>query len=151
MGIAVFALAAASVGLADGPASEPSTQSSAEPTTGPTTGPSTQPSFTADQRDALIAAAGKTATVSGVVSEIRDLSSRVLKISFQGLDRDGFCGIVFSDTAAAHDYFDNGAGADIVGKKITITGTVSLFRGNPEIIISDAKQVQVIGGATSQP
>ena len=121
----------------------------ADATDSATTAPSTRPSFTADQRDAIIAAEGKDVTVTGTVSEIRDLSERVLKISFKGADRDGFCGIVFSDSAAAaHDYFDNGKGFDDVGATVAVSGTVSLFRGNPEIIINDVKQVVVLTPAT---
>jgi DNA/RNA endonuclease YhcR with UshA esterase domain len=114
-----------------------------------TTEPSTRPSFTADQHDALVAAEGSDVTVTGTVSQIRDLSPRVLKIGFKGLDRDGFSGIVFNDSApAVHDYFDNGDGKDIVGATVAISGKITLFRGNPEIIINDKKQVVVIAPAT---
>jgi DNA/RNA endonuclease YhcR with UshA esterase domain len=140
--IVAIALAAGSLAEADSPTTAPDS-----------TQPSTQPSFTADQRDALIAANGSDVTVTGVVSQIRGITDRVLKISFNGVDRNGFCGIVFADKApTAHDYFDKGAGAAIVGKEITISGTVSLYHGNPEIIIGDAKQVVVLGpGAATRP
>jgi DNA/RNA endonuclease YhcR with UshA esterase domain len=137
------ALAAASMAPADSATTAPASPQAAS------TEPSTRPSFTADQRDALVAAEGSDVTVTGTVSEIRALSDRVLKISFKGLDRDGFCGIVFSDSApTAHDYFDNGKGADDVGATVAISGKVSLYRGNPEIIINDAKQVVVLVPAT---
>jgi DNA/RNA endonuclease YhcR with UshA esterase domain len=144
LAITFLALAVASRALADSPSTQPSTQ--------PTSQPSTEPSFTADQKDALIAANGTEVTVTGTVSQIRNLTDRVMKISFQGVDRGGFCGIVFADQSpAAHDYFDKGPGAAFVGKQITMSGTVSLFRGGPEIVISDAKQVQVMAAAASQP
>ena len=140
--IVITASAAAALAVADSATTAPAT-----------TQASTRPSFTAEQRDGLIAAEGSTVTVTGTVSEIRDLSARVMKISFAGLDRDGFCGIVFADRApAAHDYFEKGKGAAIVGMRVAVTGEVSLYDGNPEIIIGDAKQVEVLGpGAATQP
>jgi hypothetical protein len=122
----------------------------ADSATEPATEPTTQQTFTADQRDALIAAEGKDVTVTGTVSEIRDLTDRVLKISFaEAGSRDGFCGIVLADRApAAHTYFDTGDGSKLAHKKISLSGKVSLYRGNPEIIISDISQVSVLDDTT---
>jgi hypothetical protein len=139
--IVVLTLAAISFVRADPPATEPA---ATEPA-------ATQPTFTSDQRDALIAAEGQVATVTGTVSEIKDLSDRVMKISFADAGDDGFCGIIFTEKAAdAHDYFETGDGSKLVDKKVTLSGKISLFRGNPEIIITDVSQVTSAEGATTQ-
>lgn len=125
----------------------------ADPTTEPSTEPTTQQAFTADQRDPLIAANGQTVTVTGTVSEIRDLSTNVLRVSFaEAQGRNGFCGITLADAAPqAHDYFKSGDGSKLVHKKIALSGKITLYRGNPEIIVGDISQVTVLEDAATAP
>jgi DNA/RNA endonuclease YhcR with UshA esterase domain len=113
----------------------------------------TQPSFTANQQSALIAANGKEAVVEGTVQDIEDASENVMRMTFKEAPENSFVGIVFSKkTPAVHDYFEGPDGSAVVGKKIHLHGKISLFRGKPEIVITDQKQVEVVGGAaTTEP
>lgn len=112
----------------------------------------TQPVLTADKNSELIAANGKNAVVEGTVQDIEDASENVMRMSFKEAPENSFVGIVFSKkTPKVHDYFEGPDGSGLVGKKIHLHGKISLFRGKPEIVITDQNQVEVIGGATTEP
>ena len=114
--------------------------------------PSTEPSYTADQSNDLKAANGKAVMVQGTVGDIEDLSENVMRISFKESPQNDFVGIVFSKkTPAVHDYFEGPDGSALIGKRINLHGKISLYRGKPEIVISDVKQVEVVGAVSTQP
>jgi DNA/RNA endonuclease YhcR with UshA esterase domain len=113
----------------------------------------TQPVLTVDQKDALIAANGKDAVVEGTVEDIEDASDSVMRMTFKEAPDRAFVGIVFSKkTPKVHDYFEGADASALVGKRIHLHGKISLYRGNPEIVITDQKQVEVVdSAATTQP
>lgn len=114
--------------------------------------PTTQAFLTADQKSALIAANGKAAVVEGTVEDIEDASENVMRMTFKEAPQNSFVGIVFSKkTPKVHDYFEGPDGSALVGKKIDLHGTISLFHGDPEIVITDQKQVEIIEAAATQP
>lgn len=114
--------------------------------------PTTQQALTADQGSALIAANGKNVVVEGTVEEIEDASDNVMRISFKEAPENGFLGVVFSQkTPKVHDYFEGPDGSALVGRRIYLHGKISLYRGKPEIVITDQKQVEVTDAATTAP
>jgi hypothetical protein len=76
-----------------------------------------------------------------------------MRMTFKEAPDRAFVGIVFSKkTPAVHDYFEGPDGTALVGKKIHLHGKISLYHGNPEIVITDQKQVEAVNSAaTTQP
>ncbi len=122
----------------------------------PTTAPATQPGdvtgFAASDHNALIAMNAQKVSVEGIVSEIFDASPRVLLIRFKDNDSNGFVGVAFNDSAPkVHEHFESPEGKALVGKTIRITGPISLYHGNPEIIITDLNEVEVVDAPSTRP
>jgi DNA/RNA endonuclease YhcR with UshA esterase domain len=81
-------------------------------------------------------------TVAGTVSSV-DASQSVIAIHFAGTDKSGFYAVVLErGMAAVEKVYGDGLKA-LNGKSISVTGKVTLYRGKPEIIISDPKQIVV--------
>jgi hypothetical protein len=116
------------------------------PHTQPTTMPATQSApVLATDTETLKKLADQDAVVVGDVDAIKDLSPRVLAITFKGSDKGGFVGVTFADKyPAAHDFFESDAGKKLAGQHVQVSGKISLYHGKPEIIISDPAQVKVI-------
>ena len=93
--------------------------------------------------DAAIAAAlPKDFTVRGSVSRI-DVSDEVIAIHFAGTDKNGFYAVVLSRGRDAMETAFGPGLKRLQGQTIDITGKITLYRGKPEMVLSDAKQVQV--------
>jgi DNA/RNA endonuclease YhcR with UshA esterase domain len=81
---------------------------------------------------------GQLVTVEGPVGGVHHAASG--KVTF--IDMGGrypnkpFAGVIFSDDASRFPEIDT-----LDGKTIDVTGRVQLYRGAPEIIINDAKQL----------
>ena len=117
--------------------------------------PSTQGdvmAFTAADREALVKMSGQKVSVEGVVSDLFDASPRVLLIEFKDSGAGGFVGVAFNDSAPkVHAHFEGAEGKALVGKTIQITGAITLYKGNPEIIITDLNQVEVVDTPSTEP
>ena len=93
----------------------------------------------------LAANAGRHLKVRGRVSRVGRLPGRMTFINFSGNpDRDGFVGIVrekflprFAET------FPGGLKSALTGKTVVLEGTVSLFRGTPQIELEHPRQLLV--------
>lgn len=79
---------------------------------------------------------GQTITVEGVVSEVH-VSQRATFIDLGGrYPNEEFTGVIFSSDVGAFPDVDA-----YEGKTVDITGTVQLYRGRPEIILSSHDQI----------
>jgi DNA/RNA endonuclease YhcR with UshA esterase domain len=80
---------------------------------------------------------GQKVTVEGMVSEVH-ISERATFIDMDGTYPDEeFAGVIFSD---AENLFPAASGLE--GKTIDITGTVKLYRGRPEIVLTSPDQIR---------
>ena len=92
--------------------------------------------------DALRALAGQEATVEGVVTEVgRTREDTITFINIGAPKKQGFVAVVFAkDYPAFSDGFDRYS-----GKKVRVTGPVSLFRSEqPQIVLTSPEQIQVV-------
>jgi len=90
--------------------------------------------------DKLKAAAGKTVTVHGKVSQVFKASSGRILINFEGAGR-AFSGMITKDNAEAVNKGFEGDVATLKDKTINLTGTVTLFKENPQIEITKPEQI----------
>jgi DNA/RNA endonuclease YhcR with UshA esterase domain len=80
---------------------------------------------------------GRTVTVEGVVSEVH-VSERATFIDLNGrYPNEEFTGVIFESDAGAFSDVDA-----YEGKTVDITGTVQLYRGRPEIILTSPSQIR---------
>jgi DNA/RNA endonuclease YhcR with UshA esterase domain len=82
---------------------------------------------------------GQSVTVEGIVSEVHHAASgKVTFVDMGGRYPDNqFAGVIFSDDASKFPNVDS-----LEGKTIDVTGTITLYRGRPEIILNDAGQIK---------
>jgi DNA/RNA endonuclease YhcR with UshA esterase domain len=87
----------------------------------------------AEARDRI----GRRVTVEGVVSEVH-FAERATFIDLDGrYPNEQFTGVIFAGDGFA--FPDVGV---LRGRRIAITGTVQLYRGRPEIVLTSANQVR---------
>jgi DNA/RNA endonuclease YhcR with UshA esterase domain len=81
---------------------------------------------------------GETVTVEGIVSEVH-VSERATFIDLGGrYPNEEFTGVIFTSDAGAFSNVDA-----YEGKTLDITGTVQLYRGRPEIILTSPSQIRI--------
>jgi len=81
---------------------------------------------------------GETVTVEGIVSEVH-VSERATFIDLGGrYPNEEFTGVIFTSDAGAFSDVDA-----YEGKTVDITGTVQLYRGRPEIILTSPSQIRI--------
>ncbi|HEX8524638.1 MAG TPA: hypothetical protein VF669_20445 [Tepidisphaeraceae bacterium] len=101
----------------------------------------------ATETDALKAAEGKTLAVHGTIARTaKSPSGSILFINFEGVDRSGFTAIVHKDDLDAVKDFGEQA-SDLVGKEVTITGPIKIYRDKPQIEIKKSDQIKVAAGS----
>ena len=139
--LAVALLVLAAPVFADAPATQA--------TTAPATEPASQPaSYLVTDKEALAKAAGATVIVTGTVSRTNWYNDQILFINFKGTERGDFTVIARQESREVLDKAFTGDFAKAIdGKKITVTGTVVIYRGHPEIIVSKAEQVTILPDA----
>lgn len=80
---------------------------------------------------------GESISVEGVVSEVH-VSERATFIDLDGrYPNEQFTGVIFTSDAGAFSDVDA-----YEGKTVDITGTVRLYRGRPEIILTSPSQIR---------
>jgi hypothetical protein len=93
---------------------------------------------------AITAAMGKTATVSGTVTETFWVRDSVLLVTFQD-SRDGFVGVSFTRYRDGLDAAFNGnIVAALKGKTIEITGKIVEYEYRPQIVIENSDQIKIL-------
>jgi DNA/RNA endonuclease YhcR with UshA esterase domain len=113
----------------------------------------TQPAQIVQATDtqALTALEGKTVAVHWKVARTGwSPHGTILFINFQGVNRSGFSAIVQKADEDAVKAFGDGA-VELVGKEVTITGTLKMYRGKPEIDVTKAGQIEVSAAPTTRP
>ena len=122
-------------------------------TTAPATGPATQPAPVDASDTAALTKIAKgtvhTAVVDGTVSTAEMSSSgKVFRIKFQNApERGGFIAVYFPNgdlSKRMGDKFGGKDGSGLAGKHVRIHGNVEMYQNQPEIRISDPKQVEVV-------
>ncbi|MEM8874117.1 MAG: serine/threonine-protein kinase [Planctomycetota bacterium] len=124
----------------------------AEPTPEPVEPPAEQKPVASDaisvsDRDALMAADGSRVTVEGNVSFARlSGTGKVFTVGFEGVNiRDGFTLAWFPrDFEAMAQAFGGEHGEGIHGNTIRVTGTVSIYRDKPQMVVNSPDQIEVI-------
>lgn len=83
---------------------------------------------------------GQTATVEGVVSEVHTArSGKETLIDIGGTyPAQTFTGVIFAPSMSTV-----GDVSDLTGKTIDITGTVQMFQGKPEVVITSRTQIKL--------
>ena len=96
---------------------------------------------------------GKTVAVRGTVSEVfTPASGSVTILNFDGLKRRDFNVVIRKANLDAVNAGFGGNVADAVKQHvITVTGPISLYRGNPQIDVSKPEQIKVEGPAAAAP
>jgi DNA/RNA endonuclease YhcR with UshA esterase domain len=95
---------------------------------------------------AAINSAMPTVIVTGQVANVQD-SDSVVMINFKGTEKSRFYAVVLgANRQALTTAFGGDIAKAINGKSVRVTGKVVLYRGRPEIIISKADQLVVVGG-----
>ena len=94
---------------------------------------------------ALKAHLGKNVSVSGKVSRVgMSKSGMIVFINFEGVNAGGFSAVVRS---ANLPEIEQAAGANLdaalPGRKISLAGPISLYKGAPQIEIKSADQIKV--------
>lgn len=89
-------------------------------------------------RDSVAASfVGKTATVEGTVASVHLARSGITFLNFSGAyPNQTFTAVIFQ---AASSRFPNAQQWE--GKRVRVTGKVQLYRGKPEIVLSDSSQL----------
>ena len=125
----------------------------AQPTTQPTEAPSSEapatqplPELAANDTAGLRAHFGKHVIVTGTVRTAEMAKSgKVFRIHFDGVPNDGFQVVVFAaDFKDVDAAFSGGLAKALPGKTIKVEGLVDEYRGRPESIIRNAKQVRIV-------
>lgn len=82
---------------------------------------------------------GQSATVEGVVSDVYHAASgNAVFIDIGGrYPKNQFAGVIFSDDEAKFPDVDS-----LSGQTVDLTGTIKLYRGRPEIILTDPAQIK---------
>jgi DNA/RNA endonuclease YhcR with UshA esterase domain len=83
---------------------------------------------------------GQSATVEGIVSDVYHAASgNAVFIDIGGrYPKNQFAGVIFSDDEAKFPEVDS-----LRGQTVDLTGTIKLYRGRPEIILTDPTQIRV--------
>ncbi len=95
---------------------------------------------------AIKAAMGKQTTVEGVIASARwSASGKVMNIRFKDTTESKFVAAIFEkDRKAFDDAFEGDAPRVLTGSKVRINGLIKEFRGNPEIVLKEPKQVTIV-------
>lgn len=89
---------------------------------------------------------GETATVEGVVADVHVAPNGMILLDLGGRDPDNkFVAVIFSKDAAAF-----GPVSGYIGQLVQISGPIQLYRGKPEITLTQEGQIQVITAAHNQ-
>jgi DNA/RNA endonuclease YhcR with UshA esterase domain len=89
---------------------------------------------------------GESITVEGVVAGIHAAPNGMIRLDLGGhYPNNRFEALIFPAHAAAFDRIDN-----YIGSLVQISGTIELYRGKPEITLTNAGQIQVITAAHNQ-
>jgi endonuclease YncB( thermonuclease family) len=107
--------------------------------------PAPSTSVPAKDRKALLAHAGQTARVQGRINRVTALlDGRITFLSFDGNGAEDFVAIIRAGSLATiARQFPGGLEQALVGKDVTIEGTVTLYRDIPQIEISSPEQITV--------
>jgi DNA/RNA endonuclease YhcR with UshA esterase domain len=87
---------------------------------------------------------GQTVAIESIVGEVhRAASSGAVFLDMAGhYPNNAFAAVVFKGNLAKFSNLEA-----LKGKTVRVTGTVKLYRGMPEIVLSDPAQLKVKGGA----
>jgi hypothetical protein len=88
------------------------------------------------------------AVVEGRVTFAEKSSTgRVFRVGFEGVDtRDGFHLVWFPDEFDAfEEAFGGEAGSDLRGQTIRVRGTVTVYRNNPQMVLTRPSQITIVG------
>jgi hypothetical protein len=81
---------------------------------------------------------GEEVTVEGVLEQVSEIDSGTIFLNYGGRFPDHiFYGVIFGDYA---DSFPDLRGLE--GSVVSLTGTIYLYRGKPQIILLDPSQIQ---------
>ncbi len=81
---------------------------------------------------------GQVVTVEGAVSEVHTASSGVRFLDIGGrFPNNAFAAVIFKDDASKFSDLDAFA-----GKTVDVTGSIRLYQGKPEIVVSDPAQLK---------
>lgn len=136
----------------DGPATQEG--GAARPSTGPTSRPSYIP---ATDYDRLLRIAqgndpdhpNRRASVGGKVIHARTSDTgKVFRIYFEGTERRRSFGVVYFPShrlfARMQEKFGGEDGSGMEGKVIRVTGTLTIYQDNPQIIVESPDQIEVV-------
>ncbi|MFQ3577583.1 MAG: hypothetical protein SNJ52_01045 [Verrucomicrobiia bacterium] len=103
--------------------------------------------FAPSDLDALIEQIGNIATVRGRLQNIGALADeRIVFLNFEGVPRGGFCGIARGiDLPRLRGKLGVGFPFSLEGEEVELTGLVTEYRGIPQIEITEAEQVKLVG------
>ncbi len=92
------------------------------------------------QASAAASRAGQSATVEGVVSEVHTArSGKVTFIDIGGrYPNETFAAVIFQPSMTAV-----GDVSGLLGKTVDITGTIQMYQGKPEVIVTSRAQIRV--------
>ncbi len=89
---------------------------------------------------------GETATVEGVVADVRMTSNGMVLLDLGGRDPDNkFVAVIFPKNAGAF-----GPLGGYIGQLVQISGAIQIYHGKPEITLTNAGQIQVMTAAHDQ-
>lgn len=119
----------------------------APPTETPATQPSSElPRIAASDTAALRAHLGKPAVVSGKITSAQVSSTgRVLRVVFDDTRQSGFNAVIFErNFKIFRDHFGDDLNAALSGKSVELTGVIEEFRGAPQIILGNPRQIKIL-------
>jgi len=134
------------------PAPTPAPSSPAPPATKPTTAPAT-PIDLATEKDKLKGLIGQEAAVRGKVVDVfvpRSGSVTILNF-FAGAERRDFNAVIDkANLEAINAAFSGDVAAAVKDQTVLVTGTVSEYRGNPQIKIEKPEQLKIEPAAAAK-
>lgn len=97
----------------------------------------------ATDTEALTAHAGQEVTAQGlVVRGAVDANSGNNFLNFSSRPREGFVVVIFRDDV--HKFLEGPPGEVYSNKEIRVTGTVEIFRDNPQIVVRSPDQIELV-------
>lgn len=151
-GGALILLVGVSLALAEAtspPAPAPATSPATAPATTPATTQAAVKEYAATDTEALkkAAAASETVVVTGRVAKV-DLSGsgKICRLRFEGAsERGNFIVAYFPKLfPAMQKKFGGPNGVELAGKNIRVRGQVKNFKGDPEMVLDRADQIEVV-------
>jgi DNA/RNA endonuclease YhcR with UshA esterase domain len=89
---------------------------------------------------AVAAAMPHEVTISGAVSEV-SANNGMLSINFEGTDKSQFNAVVFGRSREAIEKVLGEGLKSLIGKKIRLTGKITLYRDRPQIVVATPEQI----------